>query len=84
MPSRRLTGESWGVETGGVHPTGLPEAPRARPALGAPPPAAASALGAHLHDADGGGVDGGGLREVVQVVDPHGQDLWGARGGVGG
>lgn len=30
---------------------------------------------AHLDDTDGGGVDGGGLGEVVQVVDPHGQDL---------
>lgn len=35
----------------------------------------AGPLCAHLHDADGGGIDGGGLWEVVQVIDPHGQDL---------
>ena len=39
----------------------------------APPPQAGCC--AHLDDANGGGIDGGGLWEVVQVVDPHGQDL---------
>lgn len=37
-------------------------------------------LRAHLDDANGGGIDGGGLWEVVQVVYPHGQDLRGSTG----
>lgn len=41
-------------------------------------------LRAYLDDAYGGGIDGGGLREVVQVIDPHGQDLRASAGGRSG
>lgn len=39
---------------------------------------------AYLDNANGGGIDGGGLREVVQIVNPHSEDLKGAEGSVQG
>lgn len=39
---------------------------------------------AHLDNANGGGINGGGLREVVQIVNPHSEDLKGAEGSVQG
>lgn len=35
---------------------------------------------AYLDNADGGGIDGSGLREVVQIINPHSEDLEGAGG----
>lgn len=35
---------------------------------------------AYLNNANGGGIDGGGLREVVQIINPHSKDLEGAEG----
>lgn len=35
---------------------------------------------AYLDNANGGGINGGGLRDVVQIINPHSKDLKGAEG----